>query len=91
MCECSILEANITTHERQCRNFMQLYCLDWPEIISLLERKISAVKQTISNVLNSPESPDINIESCIRQRASKWMTHIKSFEQSGVRLATESE
>jgi hypothetical protein len=86
-----VLEANITIHERQCRNFMELYGLEWPEIVSLLDRKISAVRQTISNVLNSPENPDSKIELRIRDKVSKWMVHVKSFDQNGMELASESE
>lgn len=53
MCECSILEANITLHEKNCRNFIELYNMNWQDIVRLLENKIAGIKQCITNVLNS--------------------------------------
>lgn len=55
MCECSILEANIGFHEKNCRNFMELYSMEWQDVVRLLESKIAGVKHCINNVLSSEE------------------------------------
>lgn len=76
-------------HEEVCRNFNELYNMDWQDIVRLLESKIIGVKQCISNVLNSAEEG--NVEGRIRESVLRWMGEVKAAEENGLNFNHEYE